>query len=389
MRNHRIVAVAFALLACLTNVACSRDPLLVVGLDAADWDVIDPLIEAELLPNLAALVKDGVRAELDCVPALPENPCFCPPVWNSIFTGKPAADHGMHIGRQESSERRAQAIWNVLAADGGSSTLLSLHNTSPPEPDVEIVFLKRGLLEAAYDSFDVWPGGRDDEDASESPDTKPPGLFAKLRLLPYTGDRRPLWRPIARDRVAMEALLRLGASGPTDFTMILIHSTDKSAHVGWQSIQPVADEPVNAAAVVELGRSYAGPVHGPGPLSTGTAVSQYLEADAWLGHLLADGRYPTVVIVSDHGMTRNPGPGLSGQHGNEFPDAHQGVLVIRGPGVKAGLDLGKVSVLDVAPTLAVLLALPVAEDLPGRVLAEALDGGAGSSAIRRVASWED
>ncbi len=105
MRKHRIATISIALLLGSTSTASSREPMLVVGLDAADWDVIDPLIEAELLPNIGAIVAAGVRAELDCVPALPENPCFCPPVWNAILTGTPAAAHGMYTAQQASSER--------------------------------------------------------------------------------------------------------------------------------------------------------------------------------------------------------------------------------------------------------------------------------------------
>ena len=42
----------------------------------------------------------------------------------------------------------------------------------------------------------------------------------------------------------------------------------------------------------------------------GSAVSQYLEADAWLGEHLAEFDYDAVVLVSDHGMGRSHGPGL-------------------------------------------------------------------------------
>jgi len=43
-------------------VPCPR--LLVLGWDAADWQVIDPLLAAGKMPNLARLLTSGSRADL-------------------------------------------------------------------------------------------------------------------------------------------------------------------------------------------------------------------------------------------------------------------------------------------------------------------------------------
>ena len=69
--------------------------------------------------------------------------------------------------------------------------------------------------------------------------------------------------------------------------------------------------------------------------------------------------------------SRNPAPGLPGHHGPNVPEAHIGILSITGPGVRRRARL-EASVLDVAPTLAYLMNIPVAENLPGRVLEEAI-----------------
>src|SRR5439155_4115871 len=56
---------------------------LVIGLDAATWDIIDPLLAAGELPNLARLVRNGVRSPLrSTIPPL----TFC--AWPAIVTGK-------------------------------------------------------------------------------------------------------------------------------------------------------------------------------------------------------------------------------------------------------------------------------------------------------------
>jgi hypothetical protein len=50
-----------------------------------------------------------------------------------------------------------------------------------------------------------------------------------------------------------------------------------------------------------------------------------------------------------------------------------GVLIMAGPGVRPGVELGECSTLDIAPTLLTLLGLPVPGHMKGRVLEEALD----------------
>jgi hypothetical protein len=47
--------------------------------------------------------------------------------------------------------------------------------------------------------------------------------------------------------------------------------------------------------------------------------------------------------------------------------------VIAGEGILSGTRVVDVDVLDVAPTLAYLLGLPIARDLPGRVVEEAFE----------------
>jgi hypothetical protein len=179
--------------------------------------------------------------------------------------------------------------------------------------------------------------------------------------------------------VAMEALLRLEASRGyeepwerrTELSMILIHGPDKIAHLVWGLFQSVMFGPFDEVRYLEEAARWTGPVEQPAPTGWGPMAGPYLEVDAWLGRMLAVHPYDYVVFVSDHGMTRNPLPGFLGQHDVVSIEAHRGIFSVTGPGVRKGAWLGAVSVLDVAPTLAYLLDLPVDEQLPGRVLAEA------------------
>jgi arylsulfatase A-like enzyme len=104
-------------------------------------------------------------------------------------------------------------------------------------------------------------------------------------------------------------------------------------------------------------------------------VSQYKEADVWLGELLERAHYDYVLFVSDHGMDRNDLPGIfKGHHHAGLPESHIGIFALSGRGVRRGVELDTVDVRDFAPTVAHLLGLPVADDLPGRVLTEAFEG---------------
>ncbi|HEX6203637.1 MAG TPA: alkaline phosphatase family protein, partial [Thermoanaerobaculia bacterium] len=63
---------------------------LVIGLDGATYDVIDPLMERGLMPTLADLRRRGARATLLSTP----NP-LTPAAWPSLATGRSPGEHGI------------------------------------------------------------------------------------------------------------------------------------------------------------------------------------------------------------------------------------------------------------------------------------------------------
>jgi hypothetical protein len=174
--------------------------------------------------------------------------------------------------------------------------------------------------------------------------------------------------------------------------MLILHSIDKSEHIAWASVQPTAADPVDTSVILQQASSWNGPVTGPccslyTGFAWGNVASQYLEADQQLARILAAARYDYVLFASDHSMTRNPSAeGPIGHH--ILPPSWDGIFAISGPGIVAGQDLGSVSLLDVAPTLAYLLDLPVADDLPGSVVSAAFTPDhLTAHPIRRVPSW--
>ena len=59
--------------------------LLLIGWDAADWQVIHPLLDAGAMPNLQRLIEGGVMGNLASLA-----PMLSPILWTSIATGKRA-----------------------------------------------------------------------------------------------------------------------------------------------------------------------------------------------------------------------------------------------------------------------------------------------------------
>jgi len=94
--------------------------VLVIGWDAADWKVLNPLMDQGLMPNLTKLVDSGVMGRIATL-----DPPLSPTLWTSIATGKRPYKHGIHgfveptpngkgIRPINITGRKVKAIWNIL-----------------------------------------------------------------------------------------------------------------------------------------------------------------------------------------------------------------------------------------------------------------------------------
>src|SRR3954466_13419765 len=95
--------------------------LIVVGLDAATFDVIDPLVEAGELPPLAGLLDRGARGTLRST----THP-LTPLAWTTMVSGVNAGKHGVWDFSERDARgyglrlaqprpRHAPALWTRLA----------------------------------------------------------------------------------------------------------------------------------------------------------------------------------------------------------------------------------------------------------------------------------
>ena len=380
MRRRVLRVTWFAAVLLLAALGC-KPRVLVVGLDGASWKIIDPLMAGGYLPTIQHLVETGARADLDCTAADHIHPCFCPPVWQTIFTGQPANVHRVFNFPQRSETRRSPTLWDLTRAFGGESTLVDLHNVWPPDRSADVVLSEPGaeiLSALLYQVAEPTVSG----DAWDAPSTwtKPADLFLRLGLdqLPQAG---PAWKPMAMDRLAVATLSRVAIrkrdrdwwERRPELDIILLHSPDRSQHMTWPSIQPHPGDPIDVDRLQQIASGWTGPYFAPPPYQWGSVASQFLEADRHLATLLQSLQYDYVVLLSDHGMATNPDPTFPpGIH--SVAESFQGIFLIWSPGVvRAGVDLGKLTVLDVAPTLAYVLGIPIADDLPGHFVEQAFE----------------
>ncbi|MCA9258262.1 MAG: alkaline phosphatase family protein, partial [Planctomycetales bacterium] len=118
----------------------NRPRLLLVGWDAADWQLINPLVERGLMPTLERFLRDGASGNLATL-----RPALSPMLWNSIATGKRPREHGVHgfteanddatgVRPVASTSRRCKALWNILSQNGMSSIVAGWYASHPAEP---------------------------------------------------------------------------------------------------------------------------------------------------------------------------------------------------------------------------------------------------------------
>lgn len=104
---------AAAALALTTAMPSDPAPVkvLVVGIDGATFDVIDP--EGAALPNFLALREEGARTTLRSM-----EPMFSPLLWTTIASGRLPGEHGIRGFRVHSQDCKVARFWDV-AEDAG------------------------------------------------------------------------------------------------------------------------------------------------------------------------------------------------------------------------------------------------------------------------------
>lgn len=137
--------------------------LMVIGLDGATFDVIGPWLEKGKLPNLKALIENGVSGKLKSTV-----PPMSPVAWPSFYTGLNPGNHGIFdffsprreipLKMQINSGANCQArpFWQYFDKAGIKVGVFNVPMTFPPD-QLENGFMISGLDTPGIESDFVWP----------------------------------------------------------------------------------------------------------------------------------------------------------------------------------------------------------------------------------------
>ena len=396
---HRVALVALAVAGgCGPGTSEVREPdapVLLIGVDGLEWDVLLPLLARDELPTLAGLMRRGSYGLLAT-----RRPTLSPLIWTSVATGKKPEAHGVlgftfeEGGERRlytSEHRRTKAFWNILGDHGVATDTIGWWLTFPVEPVLGTMVAQTNTKRTRADPLSkgtLRPG--------TARQVHPAELESEVLAIPeriegeLDGRLRAIFGDVARDGLSDEARRRweacawafradatylevarlVRAAGPAPLTSIYLGGTDVVGHRFWAArsperfgLAPDEDEVRRFGAVVD---------------------AYYRFVDRELGELLA--MWPedtTVFLVSDHGMSdlrAEDGSVDLGASGGHY-DGEPGVLIAAGASIRrmAGApDPGAVSrdelevvgdVLDICPTLLAFFGIPIGEDMPGHPIA--------------------
>jgi tetratricopeptide (TPR) repeat protein len=368
--------------------------VLLIGWDAADWKVINPLLDQGLMPTLDGFINQGVMGNLATL-----RPILSPMLWNSIATGKRANKHGIHgfmepdtqnggIRPVSSTSRKVKAIWNILTQRGYKTHVLGWFAGHPAEPinGISVSDLYPYATAPADKPWPLPPGAVHPENLRDT--------FAGLRMHPGDVTEAAIlpWIPRAaeidqeKDKGLMSfakilsencsihnAATWILQNEPWDFLAVYYNGIDHFCH-GFMHYHPPRMEGIPE----DRYEIYKDVVNGA-----------YRFHDMMLETLLdLAGPDATVLLVSDHGFHSDhlrPRGIPAEPAGPAIQHRPFGIFCMKGPHVQQDERIYGATLLDITPTILTLFGLPVGADMDGRVLVQAFEE---SPQITRIPSWE-
>ncbi len=348
--------------------AASR--IAIVAVDGADWRVIDEHIAAGRLPAFARLRKAGTQGILKTDP-----PRLSPIAWTTVATGRPPEEHGVLDSMVDGGDgslvpvhagvRRVKAAWEIWSEASRSVLVLGWPVTWPADR-------VRGML-----ASDRLPTGV----AAGAPGlVYPPEALAKVV--------RHVVAPSSLDMEALTAFGDAASAGPAWVSRLRFGLAAARSWRGIAAAALEAGQPDLFAVCFELVDTVSHLAvrdRSRGERAIGAA---YQEVDAALADLAARLHPATLVVVlsahgfytADAGIREDPlaaaFDAAAAWHRPYGIFAAADAATVAGTGRPGSpATLGIVSPLDVLPTLLAHAGLPVAADMPGKVLAALTPAG--------------
>ena len=363
--------------------------VIFIGLDGADWSLLDGYTARGVMPTLARLVAEGTSGTLQTI-----HPPLSPLIWTTMMTGVSPLDHRIldflrvnPVSHQRepitSDERKAPAIWNMATAGGKKAGALGFWATYPAE-SINGLMVSDRLFTFLYSESAPPPGvvypaaleswARDGLTRAQSA----VGYDVLKSMLPWLDEAEyaraiavtdPYAHPVsALRRILIETRVydELGRDWFTrerpDLLLLYFQGTDSIGHV----FAPYA--PPRQSSVPEADYARYKDV----PERYFAAVDQLLAKYV----ALAQSTGSVIVLGSDHGFLWGEGrPATMSSAANTTAakwHSEKGIYLLWGPGVQPSAGhTGTGKVEQVCATLLSLLGLPPARGIAGPPLAGA------------------
>jgi predicted AlkP superfamily phosphohydrolase/phosphomutase len=392
----------------VARAAGGRSPVIWIGLDGLDWEILDRLAGEGKMPNWKRLVSEGWSARLESF-----FPLISPILWTTAATGATPDVHRV-LDFQEvdpktgakvpisGNSRAVPAVWNLASAAGRKVGVVGWWATHPAE-EVNGFFVSDRASPILFEDLPLagvaFPTaleagiaqvvGRDgrvtEEDLAPFLDVPRPEI---AKALSETGHTRThpiagLARVLGATRVSHRIARDLYDRERPDLLVLYLEGTDEVGHLFAPDTPPKLDCTPDAD-IARYGR---------------VVDTYYALVDRLLGQWMRRAREDgaTLVVNSDHGfkwgLDRPCGFSAASWATAAFWHRPEGVLAAWGAAAARG-ERGKARMLDVAPTVLALLDLSADPKMPGRALSEGFRGLAApprkdvfsTTPVRRVAA---
>lgn len=364
--------------------AAGTRPVIWIGLDGLDWELMDSLGERGQVPNWKRLAGSGFGARLESF-----RPMLSPIVWTTLATGVGPEIHGV-LDFQEvdpktgakvpisGASRQAPAIWNIASRAGRKVGVVGWWATHPAE---EV----NGFLVSDYASpilFQNAPGAgvafppdlsqvvrevirRDG--SLEASDLAPFLDLPQAEIDAALGSGQGMENPvvaIARVISATRAYHRLARElydrNLPDLLMVYFEGTDEIAHL----LAPYSEPKLDCVPESDYARYHR------------AIPAYYAMVDRMLGQWMRRAEEDDAILIvnSDHGFKwgadRPCERPSSGAATAAYWHRQQGVLVASARGMSSSARRSQASVFDLAPTVLALLGIRAPPGMPGHPIAD-------------------
>jgi predicted AlkP superfamily phosphohydrolase/phosphomutase len=283
--------------------------VLVLGLDGATFDLLNPWMQQGLMPTLERLTREGAAGDLQSVV-----PPLSSSAWASFATGKNPGKHGLFdfvFPRPDSYELsiagsgtcKSKTLWDILSENNKKVGIVGVPMTYPP-PEVNGFLLSSFMTPGSHSNYS-FPSSLKDELAARGLRYRP-----ALRETHRSGNVEKFLAEVALStRERFQTVLYLLQNKEWDLFCFVFLSPDLLQHELWRLLDATHPEhdPQEAA-------EHRNSIH-----------DFYTQLDEYIAGLIeAAGDNTLVILVSDHGF----GPATHFLHVNNWL-LREGFLVRR------------------------------------------------------------